>query len=117
MLSLEDAQHQIEKMMDTVMLYQRRKPLFDRLGRALLSDVHMNFRRQRAPDGTPWEPLKIRRGQILRDTGRLRNSITTKTTDDQVIIGTNVFYARTHQFGATVSWHRAATGADRTRHH
>ena len=102
MLSLEQAQQEIQNMMDTVMLYQRRKPLFTRLGRALTSDAKMNFRGQHEPDGTRWAPLKTRKGQILSDTGRLKNSLTYKTSNDEVEVGTNVKYARTHQFGAII---------------
>ena len=102
MLSLEQAQQEIQNVMDTVMLHQRRKPLFTRLGRALTSDAKMNFRRQHEPDGTSWKPLKIRKGQILSDTGRLKNSLTYKTGEDEVQVGTNVKYARTHQFGAII---------------
>ncbi|WP_419832134.1 phage virion morphogenesis protein [Endozoicomonas atrinae] len=102
MLSLEQGQQEIQNLMDTVMLYQHRKPLFTRLGRAVLTDARLNFRRQQAPDGTPWAPLKIRTGQILSDTGRLRNSLSYKTGNDEVEVGTNVKYAAVHNFGATI---------------
>lgn len=102
MLSMEQAQQEIQNIMDTVMLHQRRRSLFERLGRAMVTDTQMNFRRQHAPDGTPWEPLKIRKGQILSDTRRLRNSIGKRVGNDEVQVGTNVKYARTHQFGAVV---------------
>ena len=107
MLSIESAQQEIQKIMDTVMLYQHRRSLFDRLGRALLMDARMNFRRQQEPDGTPWTPLTTRNGQILSDTGRLRNSLTYQTGPDEVRIGTNVKYAKVHQFGATIQPKRA----------
>ena len=102
MLSLEQAQQEIQNIMDTVMLYQHRRPLFTRLGRVIHSDSRMNFRNQRSPDGTPWAPLRMRSGQILSDTGRLRNSLTYQVGNDEVQVGTNVKYARTHQFGATI---------------
>lgn len=38
--------------------------------------------------------------QPLRDTGRLANSITSRATNDYAEVGTNVVYAKTHQFGA-----------------
>ena len=102
MLSLEQAQKEIQNIMDTVMLYQHRRPLFTRLGRVTHSDSRMNFRNQRSPDGTPWAPLKMRNGQILSDSGRLKNSLSYQVGDDEVQVGTNVKYARTHQFGATI---------------
>lgn len=42
-------------------------------------------------------------GQPLRHTGRLNRSITSKTDADGVTVGTNVIYARTHQFGNTIT--------------
>lgn len=41
-------------------------------------------------------------GQPLRDTGRLNRSITSNASNSGVIVGTNVIYAPTHQFGATI---------------
>lgn len=41
-------------------------------------------------------------GNPLRDTGRMRNSITSRVEADGVTIGTNVIYAPVHQFGATI---------------
>lgn len=41
-------------------------------------------------------------GQPLRDTGRLNRSIVANPDKTGVTIGTNVKYARTHQFGATI---------------
>ena len=102
MLSINEAQKDIQRLMDTVSLYRYRKPLFQRLGRALVNDAKMNFVREHEPDGTPWEPLKIREGRILSDTGRLKNSLSYATGDDEVQYGTNVFYAATHQFGAVI---------------
>lgn len=36
---------------------------------------------------------------ILRDTGRLVNSLSTKASSNNAIVGTNVIYAATHQYG------------------
>src|SRR5574343_577946 len=41
-------------------------------------------------------------GKPLIDTGRLRKSITYEAGPRGVVIGTNVKYARTHQFGAEI---------------
>lgn len=109
MLSLEQVQQEIQSLMDMVMLHQRRRPLFTRLGRALLTDSRMNFRRQQTPEGKPWAALKIRKGQALSDTGRLRNSLNYQAGEDEVQVGTNVKYARTHQFGAVIKPKRKKT--------
>jgi len=43
-----------------------------------------------------------RNSRILTETGRLRDSITSRAGRDQVAVGTNVIYAAVHQFGATI---------------
>ena len=78
------------------------RPLMERIGRVMKTDIQMNFRQSKGPDGTPWAPLKIRQGQPLKDTGRLFNSITYAVSDDEVEIGTNVLYAPVHQSGAVI---------------
>ncbi len=68
------------------------------------------FRGSKAPDGSPWRPLSRARarnrrrgdrGKPLIDTGRLRASVTARpvVTADGFAIGTNLTYARTHQYG------------------
>lgn len=87
------------------------KPTLKKVGILMLASVQHNFIQQGRP--TRWKPLApmtlaMRRGkgsssaQILRDTGRLMNSINYKVENDQVKIGTNVPYASIHQFGSTI---------------
>lgn len=45
------------------------------VGRYLKTSTQLRFRAQRGPDGTAWKPTH-RGGQVLRLSGRLRNSIT-----------------------------------------
>ncbi len=72
---------------------------------ALVTEVRLGFRAQTSPYGKPWDPLKKKRGRnkdkgkILRDTGRLANSITGGYSGSEVRVGTNVEYAPYHQFG------------------
>ena len=79
---------------------------------ALVTEVRLGFRAQKSPYGKPWDPLKKRRGRnadngkILRDTGRLANSITGGYSGSEVRVGTNVEYAPYHQFGT--NGHRAS---------
>lgn len=47
-----------------------------------------------------WAPLKYRKGQPLRDTGRLMNSISGQVVGDKGLVTTNVVYAGTHNYGA-----------------
>lgn len=87
------------------------KPVLTAIGSRLTNRIKMGFRTARSPAGIPWAPLKMRSGQPLSDTGRLKNSITYKVDDDGVEIGTNLTstwhgithsIGRVHQFGATV---------------
>lgn len=80
---------------------QQMLPFFQEVGRRLVNDFKMGFRQGIAPNGEKWEPLKHREGQPLRDTGRLQRSISFKAGEKQVEIGTNVAYAKAHQFGVT----------------
>jgi phage virion morphogenesis protein len=74
------------------------------LGNVLANRIRLGFRMGRDPWGNPWKPLnpRFRTGQPLRDTGRLQRSITSQVQGDAVVVGTNVRYARTHQYGATI---------------
>lgn len=62
------------------------------------------FAESRDPYGNPWPALKVRQGQPLLDTGRLRNSISGRANGAvSFVVGTNVKYARLHNFGGTVT--------------
>lgn len=77
--------------------------------------IQRNFRTQSSPGGQPWASLapatiKARRNrrkssiQILVDSGRLKNSLTTpdalRIEGSELAVGTNVPYAAIHNFGA-----------------
>ena len=93
-------------------------PVMDAVGGILQSGTQQRFVDQRGPDGSPWAALspvtlarrrKAGRGaQILRDTGRLMNSISYKVTGDSVKVFTNVIYAGTQQLGARQGAYRAS---------
>lgn len=79
--------------------------LMDRIGAHLVASTQLRFEDQASPVGVPW--ARSRRaasvgGQTLVDTGRLRASITHRAARNAVEVGTNVRYAGTHQFGATI---------------
>lgn len=78
------------------------KPVFETIGRVLKNRIRLGFQAGRSPWGIPWAPLKTRMGQPLIDTSRLRSSITSRVGNGFVEVGTNLKYARTHQFGATI---------------
>lgn len=75
---------------------------FAAVGRSIASRIRLCFKLGIDPWNNPWAALKMRKGQPLRDTGRLQRSITSKPDATGVTIGTNVKYAKVHQFGATI---------------
>ena len=73
--------------------------------------IKERFDKEQTPDGEKWKPLsparvkqrrkRHKRGnmKILQDTGELRRSIHYEAGQRGVRIGSNLKYARTHQFG------------------
>ena len=101
------------KLRALVALMDRKRPFFEDVGNLLVASVGRRFRAQRAPDGTPWTPLKpatikarAKRGRskiaILRETGRLAGSINYQASDDDVRIGSPDERAAIHQLGGTI---------------
>lgn len=84
------------------------RPLLEDVKGRLLLSTQQNFTASGRPKA--WMPLAAstianRRGtshRILRDTGRLQNSITSRIENRSVIVGSNVVYARIHQEGGTI---------------
>lgn len=79
------------------------QPVFTTVGRVIVNRIRLCFKLGIDPWGSPWAALKFRKGQPLRDTGRLNRSIVANPDKTGVTIGTNVKYAPTHQFGATIT--------------
>ena len=73
--------------------------------------IKERFDKEQAPDGTKWKPLsparikqrmkrhKTGNMKILQDVGELRRSVKYEAGQTYVRIGSNLKYARTHQFG------------------
>ena len=61
--------------------------------------VQRGFREGVDPHGQRWAPLQHRNGKPLLDTGRLRSSFSAKPTSDGFEVGSNVTYAKFHQYG------------------
>lgn len=81
------------------------QPALDEIGTMLVAATQQRFERGEAPDGARWpESIRAREegGQTLIDRGHLRDSITHRASAEEVEVGTNVLYAATHQFGATI---------------
>jgi phage virion morphogenesis protein len=79
--------------------------LFNEIGINLVENARLRFTDQEAPDGTPWEPslrVKLQGGDTMRDKGILLASLTHAVLPEGVEYGTNVAYAPTLHFGATI---------------
>lgn len=87
-------------------------PAMDAIGGALVLSTEERFEFERAPGGSPWPPsirALLTGGKTLSESGRLGDSITHEADSDSVRVGTNVRYAKTHQFGATIRAKTAKT--------
>ncbi len=86
----------------------------DAVGFEFSQRADRTFDDQADPWNAAWRPLspltlRLRRkagkgAEILRDTGRLSQSITHNLVGDEVHIGTNVEYAAPHQLGGGVPY-------------
>src|SRR6478672_5717323 len=71
------------------------------IGAVLVANTMTRFETGKGPGGVAWVPslaAKLRGGQTLVETGRLRSSFTSQVTGDTVDWGMNVVYAAVHQF-------------------
>lgn len=93
-------------------------PALRSVGAMLKDEARLCFVEQSSPYGMKWRPLspvtvaKRRKGegsgeiQILRDTGRLMNSIAVNSSASSVEVGSNLVYAAIHQFGGMAGRNR-----------
>ena len=72
------------------------------IGAAALELVTEGFEEERDPYGRAWKPTIERPGQVLSDTGRLKNSWRVDVSRNLATVSTNTEYAPTHQYGATI---------------
>ena len=91
------------------------QPLWQAVGMYVQKQtIKERFDKEQAPDGTKWKPLsparvkqrlkrhKTGNMKILQDVGELRRSIQYETGQNYVRIGSNLKYARIHQFGGII---------------
>lgn len=77
----------------------------DAAGRTLVGNTQLRFDAGAGPGGEPWQQsLRVRLfgGQTLKDSGRLKDSVTHEVEGKSVVWGTNVVYAGIHQTGGTI---------------
>ncbi len=86
---------------------------YKNVGAHMIRSTHINFERETAPSGIPWQKLmpktiarRKKRGRaalkILRETGVLKGSISARASREQVAVGTPVVYAAIHQLGGKI---------------
>ncbi len=110
----------IEKRVNAVKNMYDISFLTGKISKDMEKEVDMRFRNEVDPEGKPWKGLKSRsiiskynsglkkkkgrkavkdRSKILQNTGRLKRSIQARNTRTEAIVGTNIKYAATHNFG------------------
>lgn len=93
----------LEKSLSNIVNLEQSEVLQNKVGIALQSEILLGFRNSTDPFGIKWKPVKRKRGkganQPLIDTGRLRDSIQYKLSDNKIIIGSNMIYAKVHNEG------------------
>lgn len=107
----------MDRMIGTAVTKARQsKAAMEEIGEMLTSSTVERFSTSTAPDGTEW-PVSQRAenegGKTLVDTGRLRGSIGYEASPDQVIVGSNLVYARIHQLGGETGRGHAVTLPER----
>ena len=80
-------------------------PAMRKIAATLANVVEDNFAAQGRPTWTPSERAKEDGGMTLQDSGRLASSIATDYDATSAVIGSNVAYARIHQFGGETKAH------------
>ncbi|WP_166838699.1 phage virion morphogenesis protein [Rheinheimera pleomorphica] len=82
------------------------KPALSQIGEYLVEATQDRFQLEVAPDGSLWDPLapettRRKNGdtRILRQSSTLVDTILYDVNDDQLLVGSNMEYAATHQFG------------------
>ncbi|WP_160286837.1 phage virion morphogenesis protein [Pseudomonas knackmussii] len=84
-----------------------RTPLAD-IAEYLHQSTDDRFRRQVAPDGSPWAPLapstlaRKRGNRILRESGDLQDTLRYQVSDNELAFGTDRPYGAIHQFGGKI---------------
>lgn len=104
-----DKAEDIGRAMLRLQLHMRdMRPMLKEIGASLLTSTQRRFEDEQGPDGTPW-PSTQRGGHILRESGRLYQSLTYAVGAGQVEVGTNTVYARIHQLGGRAGRGRKVT--------
>ena len=80
-------------------------PLMRKIAGDMLDAVEENFVQEGRPKWKPSRRATSQKGKTLQNHGRLAESIVSKSTSNQAIVGTDVIYAAILQFGGKTSPH------------
>ncbi|QLB15881.1 phage virion morphogenesis protein [Mannheimia granulomatis] len=103
---------QLSRLIDkAVERLSRPKLMFAEMGEELLAIHFARFTAQKAPNGTPWQPLKDwyreskkkNADKILTLDGHLSGTLRYQASDTGVVFGSDRPYAAIHQFGGTIA--------------
>lgn len=103
-ISIEDAELR-EAFRRLIALGENPAPMLQDIGDMAVRNIDVRFFDETAPGGGPWKPsLRAQRqgGKTLTLSGRLGDSMMAVVEGNSVRWGTNIEYAGTHQFGATI---------------
>ncbi|MDP8079523.1 phage virion morphogenesis protein [Phocoenobacter skyensis] len=95
-IKLENADKIIKTLNNIAQKTEQRTELMTTIADTMQKAVLDNFEAEGRPK---WLGIKHRKGQILNDTGNLKNSIEKFADNDSATVGTIVEYAAIHQFG------------------
>ncbi|WP_319201371.1 phage virion morphogenesis protein [uncultured Ilyobacter sp.] len=76
-------------------------PVMKKISIDMKNQTMKNFRQEKDPVGNSWKKNR-RGGKTLTKTSRLKHSIRPAHGDDYAMVGTNVKYARIHQYGGKI---------------
>jgi phage virion morphogenesis protein len=77
-------------------------PVMKKISIDMKNQTMKNFREEKDPDGKSWKKNR-RGGKTLTKTSRLKHSIRPDHGDDYAMVGTNVKYAKIHQYGGKIT--------------
>ena len=98
--------HIIARINRRILQAKNTKKLMNDIAVDMKNKAQLRFRQEKDPSGAKWarnSEATIKRKKSAKpgtDTGRLRRSITSKSTLTQAVAGTNVEYAPTFNYGA-----------------
>ncbi|MEE4137465.1 MAG: phage virion morphogenesis protein [Desulforhopalus sp.] len=101
-----DAKDFIDQIKKALSRFADTKACAAEIGESLVTSTKLRFRKETGPDGEKWKEsarASEEGGQTLTDDSILKNSIEYEATSTQVAVGTNVKYAKIHQYGGDIT--------------